>query len=129
MIAGVKGRLNVARPLRVPRQRVKINNAVIFLTFTNPFVHRLTRFLLLWTIVVVERRIHALEGVLERRQRRADNADVAGMGLSDQLPVAHDQIVHGNGRIGRGQNPARPTNIVYADHYHDGLYPWDTESV
>jgi hypothetical protein len=30
------------------------------------------------------------------------------MGLSDQLPVARDQIVHGNGRIGRGQNAARP---------------------
>ena len=51
-----------------------IDHAVNFLAFTNPFVHRLTRFFFLRTVVVVERRIHTLEDVLERRQRRADNA-------------------------------------------------------
>jgi hypothetical protein len=51
MIAGVKGGLNVAPPLRVLSRCVKIDHAVKFLAFTNPFVHCLTRFFFLRTVI------------------------------------------------------------------------------
>ena len=46
-------------------------------------VHRLTLLLLFLVIVSIERA--AVERILERRQRRADNAHAVGVGAGDQL--------------------------------------------
>src|SRR6476661_7438272 len=99
MIAGVEVGLNVTWSLWIPRDCVKIDHSVKFLAFTDPLVDRLTRLLFVWIVKIVERRIHDLEGVLERRQRHPDNANVARVGLGDQLPVARNQVVYGNWRI------------------------------
>jgi len=123
MIAGVEGCLNMARPLWVPRHRIKVDHAVKFLAFTNPLVNRLTSLLFFGIVEVVERRIHHLEGVLKRRQRRPEDTNVARVSLRDQLPVAGDQVLYGDRRVGRGQHAARPADVVDADHHHDRIDP------
>ena len=123
MIARVEGGLNVARPRRVPRHGIKVDHAVKFLAFPNPLVNGLTGLLFFGIVEVVEWRIHPLEGLLKRRERRPEDTDVARVSLRDQLPVASDQVLYGDRAGGGGQHPARPTDVVDADHHHDRIDP------
>ena len=92
MIARVESGLNMAWPRGVPRHRIKVDHAVKFLAFTNPF-NGLTGLLFFGIVEVVEWRIHPLEGVLKRRERRPKDTDVARVSLRDQLSVASDQVL------------------------------------
>jgi len=93
MIAGVESGLNMAWPRGVPRHRIKVDHAVKFLAFTNPLVNSLTGLLFFGIVEVVEWRIHPLEGVFKRRERRSKDTDVARVSLRDQLSVAGDQVL------------------------------------
>src|SRR5215471_8992870 len=91
MIAGVERRLDVCGMVRIPRCCVEVNHAIERTACANPFIDRLALLLLVRVVVTLER--GALERVLERRQRGADDAHSVQMSSGDELFVAVNDIL------------------------------------
>ena len=114
MIAGVERRLDVRGMVRIPRCCVEVNHAIERTTAANPFVDRLALLLLVRVVVTLER--SALERVLERRQRGADDAHPVQMGTCDELLVAVNDVLRRRRLLVWSQDAVGPADVVDAHH-------------
>jgi hypothetical protein len=110
MIARVEGRLDVRGTVRVPRCCVEVNHAIERATAANPFVDRLALLLLVRVVVTLER--GALERVLERRQRGADDAHPVQMSTCDELFVAVNDVLRRRRLLVWSQDTVGPADVV-----------------
>src|ERR1700745_21668 len=110
MIAGVERRLDVRGMVRIPRCCVEVNHAIERTAAANPFVDRLALLFLVRVVVTLER--SALEGVLERRQRGADDPHAVQMSTCDELLVAVNDVLGRRRWLVWSQNAVGPADVV-----------------
>ena len=104
---------------RVLHHLVEVDHAVEGTAGPDPFVDGDALRLLLLVVVALERT--AAEGVVEGRERSADDADAMIMRSGNELLVAVDDLF-GSRRDGmRIEDGIGPADIVDAHHENDGV--------
>src|SRR5438128_1470851 len=109
VVAAVVGWKKPRGAIRVPQQPIQIDHRIEVTAAPDPGIDLLPhRFLF--------RRVITRPGlrILERRDRRRDDADPAAMRARDECPVTGDQIRGGDG-FGSGRDRPRQPEVIHAE--------------
>lgn len=113
VVAAVVGGQDLRGVVGVTDGLVEIDDAIEFAAGANPGVHFLANLLVLRAVEAVIERITE-KGVLEGRNRRADGADSLFVSAGDELAIAVDQVLGGQG-LGRRYERTREEQVIDAE--------------